>query len=133
MAIIVEYARIGIRMSRRPGVLRELGRSALFVLQHPASTLSMFLVSLALEAGVIFGFGWLIQVADGGYLTTSAAVFVMVQLVVILREAARLFHIAGAWKIRAVEGGDERREPEVISPETDVPDVLRAPLPWNLR
>ena len=132
VSIIFEYARIGMRMSRRPGVLRELGRSALFVLQHPASTLSMFLLSLVLEVGAIAGCGWLIQVADGGYYTTSAIVLVLVQLVVILREAARLFHVAGAWQIRSVEAGDEHRE-AVISPETDTPDVLRAPLPWNAR
>jgi hypothetical protein len=131
-SIIFEYARVGMRMSRRPGVFRELGRSALFVLQHPASTLGMFLVSLVLEIGAIAGCGWLIQVADGGYFTTSAIVLVLVQLVVMLREAARLFHVAGAWQIRSVEGGDEHRE-AVISPETDAPDVLRAPLPWNLR
>jgi len=131
-SIIFEYARVGMRMSRRPGVLRELGRSALFVLQHPASTLSMFLVSLVLEVGAIAGCGWLIQVADGGYFTTSAIVLVLVQLVVMLREAARLFHVAGAWQIRSFEAGDDHREP-VISPETDTPDVLRAPLPWNAR
>lgn len=132
-SIIFEYARVGIRMSRRPGVLTELGRSALFVLQHPASTLTMFLVSFAIEIGAILGVGWLIQVADGGYFTTSAIVLVLVQLVVTLREAARLFHVAGAWQIRSVEAGDESKEAAVITPETDTPDVLRAPLPWNLR
>ena len=132
-SMVFEYARVGMRMSRRPGVLKELGRSALFVLQHPASTLAMLLVSLAFEFGVIAGFGWLIQVADGGYFTTSAIVLVLVQLVATLREAARLFHVAGAWQIRSAEAGDEGRDAAVVTPETDTPDVLRAPLPWNLR
>ncbi len=133
VAMVFDYARVGIRMNRRPGVIAELGRSALFVLQHPARTLAMFVVSLALEAGVIFGCGWLVQVADGGYFTTSAIVLVLLQFIVILREAARLFHVAGAWQIRATEAGDERRGAEAIVGEPEGPDVLRTPLPWNVR
>jgi hypothetical protein len=132
-SIVFDHARVGMRMARRPGVLKELGRSALFVLQHPASTLSLFLVSAALEVGAILGFGWLIQVADGGYFTTSAIVLVLVQLVVTVREAARLFHVAGAWRIRAVEWGEDGGGAEVVSPDDDLPDVLRSPLPWNVR
>lgn len=132
-AMIFDYARVGIRVERRPGVLAEIGRSALFVLQHPARTLTLFALSLALEFGVVFAFGWFVQLADGGYFTTSAIVLLLVQIVVTLREAARLFHLAGAWRLRADELGDERRAPEVIAPEPDGSDVLRDPLPWNLR
>lgn len=133
VAMIFDYARVGIRMNRRPGVIAELGRSALFVLQHPASTLAMYVVSFALDAGVILGCGWLVQVADGGYLTTSVIVLLLLQFIVILREAARLFHVAGAWQIRATEAGDERKKPDVVPSEPEGPDVLRAPLPWNVR
>jgi hypothetical protein len=77
--------------------------------------------------------GWLVQIADGGYFTTSAIVLVLVQLVVTLREGARLFHIAGAWQIRSGEAGEELRRPEVIVPEPEAPDVLRTQLPWHTR
>ena len=60
-------------------------------------------------------------------------VLVVVQFVVTLREAARLFHVAGAWQIRSAEAGEERRAPEVIEPETPESDVLRSPLPWNVK
>jgi len=133
VAMIFDYARVGVRVRRRPGVLAELGRAALFVLQHPGRTLTLFAVSLALEAGVVLACGWLVQVADGGYLTTTAIVLVLVQFVVTLREAARLFHLAGAWQLRSGDAGDERETPEVIVPESDAPDVLRSSLPWNSR
>lgn len=133
VSMVFDYARVGIRMNRRPGVLAELGRSALFVLQHPARTLAMYVVSFALDAGVVLGCGWLVQVADGGYLTTSVIVLVLLQFIVILREASRLFHVAGAWQIRAAEAGDERTRAEIVPSEPEGPDVLRAPLPWNVR
>ena len=133
VAIIFEYARVGIRMNRRPGVFAELGRSALFVLQHPASTLGLYLVCLGIEMGAIFACGWLIQIADGGYFTTSIIVLVLVQAAVTMREAARLFHVAGAWQIRAMEAADERRIAAAVVPEREEADVLRTPLPWNLR
>lgn len=134
-AMIFDYARVGVRIERRPGVLAELGRSCLFVLQHPARTLTLFAVSLAFEFGVVFTFGWFVQLAEspGGYFTSSVIVLLLFQVVVTLREAARLFHLAGAWRLRADELGDERRAPEVIAPEPDAADVLRDPLPWNLR
>ena len=133
VAIVFEYARIGIRMNRRPGVVAEVSRSALFVLQHPVRTAALFLLSLAIEVAAIHGVAWCLQLADGGYLTTSVIVLVLVQFVVTLREAVRLFHVAGAWKIRNDEAGDERDEPEVIVPEPPESDVLRDPLPWNVR
>jgi hypothetical protein len=135
VAMIFDYARVGIRLTRRPGVFAEIGRSALFVLQHPLQTLAVYAIALALEVGAIAGCGWLIQVADmpGGYLLTTAVVLVLMQFVVTLREAARLFHIAGAWRLRAVEGGDAARESEVVEPEPEDPDVLSSPLPWNVR
>jgi hypothetical protein len=135
VALIFDYARVGIRVERRPGVLAEIGRSALFVLQHPARTITLFALSLAVELGVVVLFGWFVQLADspGGYIPSSIIVLVFFQIVVTLREAARLFHLAGAWKLRADEVGDERRAPEVIAPEPDATDVLRDPLPWNLR
>jgi hypothetical protein len=129
----IEYARVGVRLHRRPGVFAEAGRAALFVLQHPAATLSLFLVSLAIEMGAVLACGWLVQIADGGYFTTTAIVLVLVQFVVTLREAARLFHVAGAWQLRAGAAGDERVGPEVIVSEPDRPDVLGSPLPWNTR
>lgn len=133
VAVIFDYARVGLRVGRPPGVLRELGRAALFVLQHPARTLSLYVLTLAVELGAIVAFGWLIQIADGGYFATSAIVLVLVQIVVTVREAARLLHIAGAWQIRSAEAGDEPRPPGPITPDPETPDVLRVPLPWNVR
>ncbi len=133
VATVLEYARVGIRLDRRPGVFVEVGRSALFVLQHPGRTLAMFTLSLAIEAGFIGGIGVLVQLADGGYYTTSLMVLLLLQLTVTLREAVRLFHVAAAWQIRAAEAGEERREPVEAVPEADVPDLLRSPLPWNAR
>jgi hypothetical protein len=133
VAMIFDYARVGIRLARRPGVFAEIGRSALFVLQHPMQTLAIYAISLGLEIGAIAACGWLLQVADGGYLTTTAISLVLIQFEVTLREAARLFHLAGAWRIRASEAGDEGREDEVVSPEPEGGDVLAVPLPWNVR
>jgi hypothetical protein len=133
VAMIFEYARVGVRLRRRPGVFAEVGRAALFVLQRPAATVALLLVSLVIEMGAVLACGWLVQIADGGYFTTTAIVLVLVQFVVTLREAARLFHVAGAWQLRAGAVGDERDAPEVVAPEEDRPDVLGAPLPWNTR
>lgn len=135
LAMIFDYTRVGIRIARRPGVFAEIGRSALFVLQHPLQTLAIYAISLGLEVGAIAACGWLIQVADlpGGYFTTTAVVLVRMQLVVTLREAARLFHIAGAWRIRASEAGYEDRESVAAVPEPEADDVLGVPLPWNVR
>ena len=133
VAMIFDYARVGIRLARRPGVFAEIGRSALFVLQHPMQTLAIYAISLGLEIGAIAACGWLLQVADGGYLTTTAISLVLIQFVVTFREAARLFHLAGAWRIRASEAGEEGREAEVTSPEPEGGDVLAVPLPWNVR
>jgi len=133
VAMIFDYARVGVRLHRRPGVFAEVGRAALFVLQHPAGTLSLFLVSLAVEMGAVLACGWLVQIADGGYFTTTAIVLVLVQFVVTLREAARLFHVAGAWQLRSGAVGEERDAREVVAPESDRPDVLASQLPWNSR
>jgi hypothetical protein len=133
VAMVFDYARVGVRLARRPGVLREIGRAALFVLQHPARTLTLYLLSIAIEAAVVLGLGWTVQLADGGYLTTSAIVLLLFQVVATLREATRLFHLAAAWQLRAGEEGDEEREPEVVVAEPEAPDVLRAQLPWNVR
>jgi hypothetical protein len=133
VSMVFDYARVGMRLHRGPGVLAEVGRAALFVLQHPARTLAFCAVSYAIEAGAILVCGWLVQVADGGYLITSAIVLLIVQFLVTLREAARLFHLAGAWQIRAGEAGEERAEERMVAAEPDQPDVLRVPLPWNAR
>jgi hypothetical protein len=133
VAIVFDYARVGVRVERRPGVLGELGRAALFVLQHPARTFALFVASLAMEVGVVYGLGYFVQIADGGYFTTSIVVLVLVQLVVTLREAARLFHVAGAWHVRSSEAGDEARAGQPIRPDEPDSDVLRSPLPWNVR
>lgn len=132
-AVIFDHTRVGLRLNRDRGVLAELGRSALFVLQHPGRTLLLFALSVAAELGVVWAGGALVQIADGGYLTTSAIVLVTMQAVVTLREAARLFHLAGAWQLRAAEQGDEPKEPLPVTPEPELPDVLRSPLPWNVR
>lgn len=133
VSMVFDYARVGMRVSRRPGVFAEIGRAALFVLQHPARTLAFFLVAIGLETAAIHVCGWFVQVADGGYVITSVIVLLILQFLVTLREAARLFHLAGAWQIRSGEAGDERQAAAPVAPEPEQPDVLRVPLPWNAR
>jgi hypothetical protein len=133
LAVVLDYTRVGMKLSRRPGVFREFGRSALFVLHHPGRTLSLFAVTFAAELAVLAGFGWLVRTVDGGYLTTSEIVLVVMQGVVTLREACRLAHVAGAWHIRAADAGEEPRERQVVVPEPPDSDLLRSSLPWNAR
>jgi hypothetical protein len=134
VSMVFEYARVGVRVERRPGIFAGIGRAAVFVLlKHPARTVTLFLVSFALECGAILGFARLVQVADGGYFATSAIVLVLVQILVLLREAARLFHVAGAWQLVATEAGEELEEPAVTAVALAESDVLRAPLPWHVR
>ncbi len=128
--LVLEYARVGVRMSRRPGVVVEIVRSALFVLQHPVRTVGAFFLSLALELAVVAVFAWTVQLVDGAYLVTSAVMLVLAQALVLSREAVRLLHVAAAWHIRTSEAGEERREGEIV-PETGDSDLLRAPLPWR--
>lgn len=129
-AMIADYARVGIRMRRRPGVLAEFGRSAMFVFQHPFRTSGFYLIGLALEVAVVAVFVVLIRMADGAYVATSLVVLVLGQLLVALREATRLFHLAGAWTIREAE---ERPAPvRPVHPEGDGDDLLDKPLPWHV-
>ncbi len=126
---VLDYARVGIRMHRRPGVLAELVRSFVFVLQHPFDTLGFSLISFLLEVGVIAAFVWLLAAADGAYVVTSVIVLLLIQVLIGLREAARLFHIAGAWHLRFREEGDEfGPDGEALgAPE----DPLLSNLPWH--
>jgi hypothetical protein len=128
LATILDYCRVGIRLHRRPGVLAEFGRSTLFVLQHPGTTLSLAAVSVALEVGVIALFVPVLEAADGAYLLTSCAVLLLVQILVMLREGLRLFHLACAWRVRAVEFGElEATRPRPPPREPDLLDDL----PWS--
>jgi hypothetical protein len=52
-------------------------------------------------------------------------------LLVALREACRLFHLAGAWRIREAE--DRSLGSALRRPEGDVPDILDERLPWHAR
>ncbi len=128
LGTILDYTRVGVRMYRRPGVFAELLRSAVFVMQHPVDTLGFSALAFGLEVIVIWAFAHALAALDGAYLVTSAVVLIVVQLLVALREATRLFHHAGAWRIRRREEGD--RDDEEAAPGT-VPDDLLTNLPWN--
>jgi hypothetical protein len=129
LGTILDYTRVGIRMHRRPGVLAELLRSAVFVMQHPVDTLGFSALSFGIEIAVIWGFALLLDAADGAYLITSVTILILVQVLVALREACRLFHHAGAWNIRRrEEGGGEAEEERADGLSRD--DLL-ADLPWN--
>lgn len=130
VAMIFDYARVGVRMRRRPGVLAEIGRAVMFVVQHPLRTAGFHLCGLLLEIGVCAPFLLLIRVADGGYVLSSAVVLLLGQGVVALRDGARLFHLAGAWRIR-VEG--ERLQAPARRPgDPDGQDLLGERLPWHV-
>lgn len=128
VATVLDYARVGIRLYRRPGVLKEFLRSTLFVLQHPLKTLGLALAALALEIGVVAVFVPLLRWADGAYVLTSIVVLVLVQVLVMLREAVRLFHLAGAWTIRVAEEGAGTEGS--VRAEAREPDLLEN-LPWH--
>jgi len=129
MGTVLDYARVGVRMHRRPGVIVEMFRSTIFVLQHPLETLGFSALAFSFEATVIWAFGYVLAAADGGYIVTSIVVLILVQLLVALREACRLFHLAGAWRIRArQEGSVADGGPHGGGEDGD--DLLDN-LPWN--
>ncbi len=128
LGTILDYTRVGVRMYRRPGVFVELGRSALFVLQHPVETLGFSAFAFAIELAAIWGFSELLQRADGAYVLTSLSVLLLAQVLVALREATRLFHHAGAWRIRRRAEGGAHDDPARRRPSGD--DLLEN-LPWN--
>ena len=129
LGTILDYTRVGIRMHRRPGVFAELLRSAVFVMQHPVDTLGFSALAFGIEIAVIWAFALLLQAADGAYLITSVAILILVQVLVALREACRLFHHAGAWRIRRREEGGG--EAEAGRADGLARDDLLANLPWN--
>jgi len=129
LGTILDYTRVGVRMHRRPGVIAELLRSAVFVLQHPVDTLSFSALAFGIEIAVIWVFALVLQAADGAYLVTSVAVLILIQILVALREACRLFHHAGAWTIRRREEGGGDADDERADGLSK--DDLLADLPWN--
>lgn len=128
LGTILDYTRVGVRMHRRPGVVAELLRSAVFVMQHPVDTLGFSALAFGLEIVVIWAFSHVLAALDGAYLVTSAVVLLAIQVLIALREAARLFHHAGAWTIRRREEGDHGDPDRVDAAGAD--DLL-ANLPWN--
>ena len=131
VAMVFDYVRVGLRMRRRPGVLREVGLSFLFVLQSPARTLLFFGMGIALEMAAMLLVVPLIRIADGAYIATSLVVLLLGQVLVTLREACRLFHLAGAWHIRRAEEAGRGARSSISA--TAEPDLLEAQLPWNVR
>jgi hypothetical protein len=129
-AAVFDYARVAIHRHRRPGVLGEVARAALFVVQHPGRTLGLVLVVFALEVGTLALAVPVFRWADGGYLVTSVAVFLLAQLLVLAREALRLFHIAGAHHLHAVE--DSEASARAARSSVPVDGDLLTNLPWNL-
>jgi hypothetical protein len=129
MGTILDYTRVGVRLHRRPGVIAELFRSAVFVLQHPVDTLGFSALAFGIELIVIWAFSHVLAAMDGAYLVTSLVILLLVQVLVALREAARLFHHAGAWTIRRRE---EFGRDEVERVDAGKDDDLLANLPWNV-
>jgi len=127
LGTILDYTRVGVRMHRRPGVFAEMVRSAVFVMQHPVDTLGFSALAFSLEVIVIWAFAHVLHAMDGAYLITSVVVLILVQVLIALREAARLFHHAGAWTIRRREEGDD----DVQQVDAASKDDLLANLPWN--
>lgn len=130
VALVADYARVGVRMKRRPGVLAELARSAWFVAQHPFQTVGLGLVALALEVACVAPFLFLMRWADGAKVGASLTVLFLGQLALLVREAARLFHVAAAWNVRAAE--DRPRQPQQARSLAEGPDVLEERLPWHV-
>lgn len=130
VAMVFDYARIGVRMRRRPGVLAEIGRAAMFVVQHPFRTTGFYFAGLLLEIAVCAPFFLLVRIADGGYVLSSGVVLLLGQGVVALREGARLFHLAGAWRIRQAE--ELPQAPARRPDESDGQDLLGERLPWHV-
>jgi hypothetical protein len=130
VALVADYARIGVRMRRRPGVLAEVVRSAWFVAQHPLQTIGLLLVGLALEAACVAPFLLLMRSADGAKVGASLTVLVLGTLAVVVREGARLFHVAAAWTVRAAE--DRPRDAVQAREGPEGPDVLEERLPWHV-
>lgn len=128
--LVLDYARAGIRMRRKPGVLAELGRAAMFVLQHPLPAIGLYAIGLALEIGLALPVLLLLRVLDGGHVVTAVFVLLVGQCVVALREAARLFHLAAAWHLREAEEGRAAAAAAVRPP--DGADVLEERLPWHV-
>lgn len=128
-ATILDYVRVGIHMYRRPGVMGEIVRSVLFVMQHPVKTLGLGVAAFLLELGLIWAAAPVFQFADGAYILSSVTLLVLLQLFVCLREGTRLFHLGCAWHVRSVE---EREERAIVLGEAHAaePDIL-ANLPWN--
>jgi hypothetical protein len=129
--LVCDYARVGVRMRRRPGVFGELWRSVLFVLQHPFRTVGFYLTGLALEIALAAPLVLLLRAADGRFVRSSIVVLFLGQVLVAVREAARLFHLAGAWKIREAEERAAPKGPE--GSDLEGGDLLAQPLPWHVR
>lgn len=127
--MVLDYARVGVRMRRRPGVLAELGRSALFVIQHPFRTAGFHVTVLVLEVLACLPVLLLVRISDGAYIGTSFIVLLLGQVAIAVREACRLFHVAGAWRIRAAAEAPALAPP----PAGNTPDILDEPLPWHAR
>ncbi|MCG3135164.1 MAG: hypothetical protein HMLKMBBP_02670 [Planctomycetes bacterium] len=126
--LVMDYARVGVRIHRTPGVLRQTGRAALFVVSHPFRTVGVFLVARGFEIAAVLLFLPLLRAADGAYLTTTAVVVLLSTALVALREASAMFHVAAAYHLRRA---DETAPPPAPRSGEDGPDILEAPLPWR--
>lgn len=125
--LVLDHTKVGVRLHHRPGVLVELGRSAMFALTR-LRTFAVFAVARVLEFVAIVAISAAIETADGAYVLTTVIVVILGTLLVAAREAASLFHIAAAWQIRATEDAPPPPPPENLDGE---PDILQTPLPWH--
>jgi hypothetical protein len=128
LATILDYTRVGIGMYRRPGVLPEVGRSTVFLVQQPFTSALFAAIALLAELGAVWAMTPVLERADGAYVLTSGVMLALLLSVLILREAARLFHLAGAWALRvAAEGEAPAVHPPAPPREPDLLDDL----PWH--
>ena len=126
---IVDYARVGIHRYRRPGVIAELLRSTLFVLQSPVRTLGLALVLFLMEVGSLAIAVPVFRWADGGYLLTAVVMFILLQVQIMVREGLRMWHIASAYHTRVADEPSEQPRTDGDVPEED--GDLLSNLPWN--
>ncbi len=128
LGTLLDYTRVGIGMYRRPGVLPEVARSSVFIIQQPFTSALFAITAFLVELGAVWALTPVLEKADGAYVLTSGVMLLLLFVVLFVREAARLFHLAGAWALRVAAEGEA---PAVHPPEPPREPDLLDDLPWH--